>query len=65
MHESLRAKFGGESGDWYGNKEVGLMLKRLYADGQKIQPEEIAKAFGAERLDFRPTEARAKRLLQP
>ena len=62
MHESLRKKYGE---DWYGNKAVGAFLKTLYADGQKIQPDEIVRAFGMEKLDFRPTEARDARLLQP
>jgi hypothetical protein len=61
MHESLRAKYGE---DWYGKKEVGAFLKTLYADGDKLQPDEIARAFGQERVDFKPTEARARRLLQ-
>jgi hypothetical protein len=60
MHESLREKYGE---DWYGKKEVGAFLKTLYADGDKIQPDEIARAFGKERVDFKPTEARVQRLL--
>jgi hypothetical protein len=63
MHEALRTQFGGAHGDWYENKQVGARLRALYADGQKLQPDEIARAFGAPKLDFRPTEARAKRLL--
>ena len=62
MHEGLRKKYGE---DWYGSKAVGAFLKTLYAGGQRIQPDEIAHAFGAERVDFRPTEARYSRLLQP
>jgi hypothetical protein len=63
MHEALRMKYAGPDGDWYGNKEVGARLKKLFADGQKLQPDEIALAFGHPRVDFRPTESRAKRLL--
>jgi hypothetical protein len=63
MHEALRAQFGGADGDWYQNPQVGARLRALYADGQKLQPDELAHAFGAKRLDFRPTEARAQRLL--
>jgi hypothetical protein len=63
MHEGLRAKFGGKNGDWYENKEVGPFLKKLYAEGQKPQPDELAQTFGYDHLDFRPTEIRAKRLL--
>ena len=62
MHEGLRKKYGE---DWYGNKAVGAFLKTLYADGQKIQPDEIGRAFGSERVDFKPTEARYSRLLRP
>jgi len=61
MHESLREKYGE---DWYGKKEVGAFLKTLFAGGQKLQPDELARAFGKQRVDFRPTEARAQRLLQ-
>lgn len=63
-HEGLRKKFGGESGDWYGDKRVGALLKTLFADGQKLQGDEAAQAFGFERLDFRPAEERIKRLLE-
>jgi hypothetical protein len=63
MHEALRAQFGGTDGNWYENKQVGARLRALYADGQKLQPDEIARAFGAKQLDFRPTESRARRLL--
>jgi hypothetical protein len=62
MHEGLRARFGA---DWYGDAKVGAFLKTLYAGGQKIQPAEIARAFGATAVDFRPTEARDQRLLRP
>jgi hypothetical protein len=65
MAETLRARFGGDSGDWYGNKDVGALLRKLYADGQRIQPDEIVKTMGAGAVDFRGTEARAKRLLAP
>jgi hypothetical protein len=61
MHEALREKYGE---DWYGKKEVGAFLKPLFAEGQRLLPDEVARAFGKERVDFRPTEARAKRLLQ-
>jgi hypothetical protein len=63
MHEALRARFGGKNGDWYESKEVGTLFKRLFGDGQKVQPDELAQAFGYDRLDFRPTEQRVKRLL--
>jgi hypothetical protein len=56
MHEALGK-------NWWERREVGARLKALFSDGQKIQPDEIARAFGADKIDFRPTEARVKRLL--
>lgn len=63
MHEGIRRKFGGESGDWYGNPEVGGLLRSLYADGQRLQPDEVAQMFGQKKLDYRTAEARLRRLL--
>lgn len=61
IHEGLRQRFGE---DWYGKPEVGALLKgSLFADGNRLQPDEVAKLFGFARLDLRPTEARFTRLL--
>lgn len=62
VHEALRGKFGA---DWYGKKEAGALLReQLFAHGNKLQPDEVARLLGYEKLDFRPTEARLNRLLR-
>lgn len=58
MSEGMRGKFGP---DWYGNPEAGRLIKSLVAEGNKPQPEEIARAFGSA-FDLRPAEARLRRL---
>jgi hypothetical protein len=63
MSEALRAQHGGKTGDWYTDKTVGPRLKKLFADGQKLQPDEVAKEFGEEKLTFKASEDRARRLL--
>ena len=63
MQEGLRQKFGGTSGDWYENQAVGALLKSLYAEGQKLQPDEVARVFGKEKLDLQPAQVRLARLL--
>jgi hypothetical protein len=60
MNESLRKEFGDE---WFARKEVGAKLKAVFAEGQKLQPDEVAKLFGEEKLTFQASEARARRLL--
>ncbi len=60
MHEGLRKKFGA---DWYSNKAVGAFLRELYADGQRLQPDEVAQKFGEPKLTFAASEARVRRLL--
>jgi hypothetical protein len=47
--------------DWYGNAEAGRLIKSLVAEGNKPQPEEVAKVFGIP-FDLRPAEARIRRL---
>jgi len=63
VHQALDRRFGGPSGDWYGNRAVGEELKRLWAAGQKWQPDEIARQFGEPKLTFGPSAERARRLL--
>ncbi|HUM11230.1 MAG TPA: hypothetical protein VLT82_09810 [Myxococcaceae bacterium] len=58
IHEGMRSRFGA---DWYGNPEAGRLIKTLVADGNKPQPDEVAKVFGI-RFDLRPAEARIRRL---
>jgi len=58
MHEGMRARFGP---DWYGSAEAGGLIKSLVADGNKPQPEEIARLF-AMPFDLRAAEARIRRL---
>jgi len=58
IHEGMRSKFGP---DWYGNPEAGRLIKTLVAEGNKPQPEEVAKVFGIP-FDLRPAEARIRRL---
>ena len=61
VHEGLRSKFGD---DWYGNKEVGAFLaSKLFADGNKLQADEIAQLFGESKLTLGPSEKRFTRLL--
>jgi hypothetical protein len=63
IHEALRERYGGKDGNWYDSKEVGALLKSLWADGQKWQPDEIAQKFGQPKLTFGPSTRRAQRLL--
>ena len=58
MHEGLRSKFGP---DWYGSPEAGRLLKRLVAEGNKPDAEEVARVFDVP-FDLRPAEARLRRL---
>jgi hypothetical protein len=62
IDEALRRQFG-KSGDWYAEPRVGAFLKTLYADGNRLPADEIAKRLGAPALDLRPTEVRVTRLL--
>ncbi len=64
LSEAMRARFGGERGDWYGNKEVGAFLKTLFADGQRLQADEVARLLGEPRLTYEASEKRARRLLE-
>ncbi|HEY8207010.1 MAG TPA: hypothetical protein VIG99_06005 [Myxococcaceae bacterium] len=63
VQEALRRKYGGANGDWFGNPTAGAELKRLYAAGQKWQPDEIAQHFGEQKLTFNASIERARRLL--
>lgn len=63
IHEALREKYGGRGGDWYSSKAIGVLLKSLWADGQKWQPDEIAQKFGQPKLTLGPSAQRAQRLL--
>jgi len=58
IHEGMRSRFGM---DWYGNPEAGRLIKSLVAEGNKPQPDEVAKVFGIP-FDLRPAEARIRRL---
>jgi capsid protein len=50
--------------DWYGNQEVGAFLKsKLFADGNKLQADEVAKLFGEQKVTLVPSEKRFARLL--
>ena len=63
IHEGLRQRFGD---DWYGKREVGALLKgALFADGNRLQPDEVARLFDMKSLTLTPTEARLARLLGP
>jgi len=62
VHEALRSKFGA---GWYTKKEAGELLRaQLFAEGNKLQPDEVARLLGFPRFDLGPTEARMKRLLE-
>jgi len=63
VQEGFRKKFGGANGDWFANPAVGAELKRLWAAGQKWQPDEIAQQFGEPKLTFNASAERARRLL--
>jgi hypothetical protein len=63
VQESFRKKYGGANGDWFGNPAVGAELKRLWAAGQKWQPDEIAQQFGEPKLTLKASAERARRLL--
>ncbi len=65
LSEALRERFGGATGDWYANPGVGALLRTLFADGQRLQPDEVARMFGAPKLTFEASERRARRLLAP
>jgi hypothetical protein len=58
MSEGLRSKFGP---GWYGSADAGRLIRSLVADGNKPQPDEVAKVFGMP-FDLRPAEARLQRL---
>jgi hypothetical protein len=60
VHEGLRREIGA---DWFGDKRAGVELRKLFADGNSIQPDEIARALGFAKLTYSPTEARLARLL--
>jgi hypothetical protein len=58
MSEGMRSRFGP---DWYGSPEAGRLIRSLVADGNRPQPDEVAKVFGIA-FDLRPAEARIRRL---
>lgn len=58
MSEGMRSRLGP---DWYGSPEAGRLIRALVAEGNKPQPEEVAKVFGIP-FDLRPAEARIRRL---
>jgi hypothetical protein len=60
VHEAVRAKLG-ES--WYVNRAAGELFKGLFAEGNRLQGDEIAQRLGYQRLDLAPSWARFKRLL--
>lgn len=58
LHEHLRAKFGPA---WFSNPKVGAYLKTLWATGNKLTPEELARRLG-KTLDYSASLARLGRL---
>ncbi len=62
MHESIRRRFGE---DWYGNKEVGKVLRsQLFSAGTSLSSEEVAVRLGFPAgVDFDAAAARARRLV--
>lgn len=61
IHEGLAARFGQ---DWFVRPAVGKFLReQLFADGNRLQADEVARLFGAAALDFTSTERRLQRLL--
>ncbi len=61
MHEAMIQKFGAS---WYTNSEVGKLLKTTYwADGTKLQGDEILKLAGLPGFDTEMVRRRWERLL--
>ncbi|MSP62864.1 MAG: hypothetical protein EXR72_21535 [Myxococcales bacterium] len=60
IHEGVRTKIGPE---WLTSKASGELFRKLFSDGNRLQPDEVAQQLGYAKLDFTPSEARFSRLL--
>jgi hypothetical protein len=60
IHEAVRARLGDH---WYTNRSAGALFRDLFAEGDRLQPDEVAQKLGGKKLEFTPSETRLRRLL--